>query len=95
MEPKFDNLLDLFKAHIDTQIAQQVEIKFNERMNAETNKEYYHVKEISQITGLTVDAIKGRRKRGTLELVNDGNVLLMHKDELSRILKKLDCQRVA
>ena len=47
-----------------------------------------------QITGISVDALKGRRKRGTLELVNEGNVLLMHKDELDRLLNKLHQQRV-
>ena len=93
MEANFDNLLDLFKQHIDQQVAKQVEEKFNQRMNAEVEKEYYHIKEVKQITGISVDALKGRRKRGNLELVNDGNVLLMHKDELNRILHKLNQQR--
>ena len=55
-------------------------------------KQFYHVKELSQITGLSVLALKGRRKRGSLIMINEGNELLVPTSEVIRFINYLKKQ---
>lgn len=56
-------------------------------------KKWYSIKEVSHITGLTHNALKGRHKLKTLNFVREGNVLLMNVVDLSLLLDTLEQQR--
>jgi hypothetical protein len=56
-------------------------------------KQFYSLKEMSYITGLSVNAIKGRYRRQTLIVVYEGQTPLIPSDEVKRILFKLERQR--
>lgn len=53
-------------------------------------KKFYSLDEVSHITGLTKLALKGRRKRGTVKMINEGNCILIHRDEVNRLIEKLN-----
>lgn len=53
-------------------------------------KEFYNLNELSYITGLSPLALKGRRKRKQIKMLNDGNDVLISKKEVDRFLRKLN-----
>lgn len=53
-------------------------------------KEFYNIHELSVITGLSPLALKGRRKRGQIKMINEGNEILISKTEVDRFLKRLN-----
>lgn len=55
-------------------------------------KQFYHIRELSALTGLSVLALKGRRKRGGLVAINIGNEILVPTAEVERFLKYLKSQ---
>ena len=63
---------------------------FEREKNNYVEKLYYYIKDVSVIKGLTLDTLKGRRKRGTIKYIKEGCVSLMPKDDLAELLKKLD-----
>lgn len=52
-------------------------------------KQYYTIQELSVITGISVLGLKGRRKRGQIRMINEGNEILIPVTEVNRYLKKL------
>jgi hypothetical protein len=50
-------------------------------------KQYYNLKELEQITGITHRALKARIKRGTLQAKRDGNIYLIPADEVKRVFE--------
>ena len=52
-------------------------------------KQFYHIKELSTVTGLSVRALKGRRARGKIKMINNGNDILITVVEVKRFLKNL------
>lgn len=48
-----------------------------------------HIKELSRLTGLSTRALKGRRDRGNIKLINAGKDLLIEHKEAQRFLKTL------
>ena len=87
----FEDLLPLFERAIRTAVEE--ELKRREKEEFKVEKLYYSLKEVSMITGLTVLAIKGRYRRGTLGVVRSGQTPLIPADEVERLLLKLDEQR--
>lgn len=65
----------------------------NELINSNLQKKYYSLKEVSFITGLSVLALKGRYKRGTLAVVYEGQTPLIPSSEVDRLLTKLERQK--
>jgi len=55
-------------------------------------KQFYSLKEVSYLTGLTINAIKGRYRRGTLKVVYEGTTPLIPTPEVERLIKKLKLQ---
>ncbi len=55
----------------------------------EFHRQYYHIKEVSEITGLTVGALKGRIRRKTLKAAYDSTSILIPTKELDRLLVNL------
>ncbi len=56
-------------------------------------KLYYSIKEVAEVTGLTFNAVKGRQRRGTIQVVYEGQTPLVPSDEVNKLLKKLERQR--
>ncbi len=52
-------------------------------------KQFYNIQELSVITGISVLGLKGRRKRGKVKMINDGNEILITVTEANRYLKRL------
>jgi hypothetical protein len=52
-------------------------------------KKFYHIKELSAMTGLSVRALKGRRVRGKIKMTTDANDILIETKEVERFLKTL------
>lgn len=92
----FKNLVQMLEKQIEGKIDKRVEerVALIERGIPKLQKHYYSIKEVAFATGITVDALKGRRKRGTVEFVNEGNAILMHHTELDRLLETLHVQRL-
>lgn len=55
-----------------------------------TGKLFYTFKELTELTGLTHNMLKGRVNRGTLEASKDGNVYLVSVDEVNRFVAKIN-----
>ena len=60
--------------------------------NITLRKEFYSLKEVSEVTGLSINAIKGRYRRGTLKVVYEGTTPLIPTAEVERLIKKLKLQ---
>ena len=52
-------------------------------------KHLYHINELSQMTGLSVRALKGRRERGQFRAHNEGNDIFITNKECERFIKWL------
>jgi hypothetical protein len=52
-------------------------------------KEYYNLDEFSVITGLSPLALKNRRKKGLIRMVNEGNEILISKSEVEKFVAHL------
>ncbi|MBI3136037.1 MAG: hypothetical protein HYZ14_15275 [Bacteroidetes bacterium] len=92
----FESLLSSFLRSLEEMVDRRVEEKLNRMASPQKlneGKEYYSLKEVSHITGITFLGLKGRQKRGTLKCVNEGNTVLVPKNELERILKLLSRQQ--
>ena len=88
LELLFDNLIAALAIEFKKQFIQELNGRQSTTLNAV--KQYYSLNEVVEITGLSVLALKGRRKRGSIKLVNEGNCILMAKAELDRLLSKLN-----
>lgn len=86
---KNENPFDSLTKFLINLVKEEVEHQLTIERNRKPEKVYYSIREVAEITGLTVNALKGRRKRGTLSFINEGNSILMHKNELERFLNKL------
>ncbi len=60
--------------------------------SAQLQKIFYNLEEVAHITGIKVGALKGRIKRKTLFCVYDSTVILIPKEELTRLIDKLNKQ---
>ena len=90
----FENLFSMFMKHMEDLIEQRVneKLKVFVQKTTEAPKAFYSLKEVSHLTGITFLGLKGRQKRGTLKCVNEGNVVLVPKSEVERLLDKLKRQ---
>lgn len=57
-----------------------------------SRKEFYTLKEVSQITGLSVRQIKSRYRKGTIKHTYDGTTPLIPSIEVEKFLEKLKKQ---
>ena len=53
-------------------------------------KEYYNLKEFSVIVGMTPRALKNRRAKGEIKMINEGNEILILKSEVEKFVAKLN-----
>ena len=88
LEIIFDSLIATLAVEIKKQLIHELNGRQSTTLNAV--KQYYSLKEVVEITGLSVLALKGRRRRGSIKLINEGNCILMSKDELNKLLEKLN-----
>ena len=60
----------------------------------EYTKRYFHIKEVSELTNISISGLKQRIKRGTLKAAHndDGQIIVIPKDELDRLLNSYDIQ---
>jgi len=64
-------------------------------IQAEVNKHFkaikifYTLDEVSNITGISKFGLKNRAKKGIIKLNYNGNVVLMHKTELDRLINTI------
>ncbi len=79
-------------AELKNQIILEVLTQLRNETNRSARKEYYSLKEVSEITGLTINSIKGRYRRGTLRVVYSNNRPLIPASELERFLNRLGGQ---
>ena len=93
MNTEFEDLLKLFSAHITNAIENQVREQLKDISNQPAQRKlYYNLKEVSEITGISVCALKGRIHRKTLKAAHDSTTILIPTKELDRLLSKLDKQ---
>ena len=79
-------------AELKNQIILEVLTQLRNETNRSARKEYYSLKEVSEITGLTINSIKGRYRRGTLRVVYSNNRPLIPASELEIFLNRLGGQ---
>lgn len=94
MEKIIQKAVQLLITHITKEVIANINNELTIiREQTEVKKEYYSYKELSQITGLSINAIKGRRRRGTLKVVYNGITPLISCEEVQRLLNKLKQQQ--
>jgi hypothetical protein len=51
-------------------------------------KEFYNIKEVANMLGLTESGLKARHKSGKIEMISNQNAILVSKKELERYKKE-------
>ena len=87
----FIAFFEAFKEEVKDEVMNEVERALIDRYSVK--KEYYSLKEVAHLTGLSVHAIKGRYRRSALAVVYEGQTPLIPADEVGRLLAKLERQR--
>lgn len=79
---------------IKTELMMEIMGDLNNLIESKTKlrKEFYSLKEVSYITGLSVHAIKGRYRRKTLKVAYEGGTPLIPTEEVERLVNKLKLQ---
>jgi len=90
MNEMMTKLLNAMKSEIINEIMEKVINHFEGLMA--NNKEFYTLKEVSHITGLTERQIKNRYRNGTIKHIYDGGTPLIPSIELEKLLNKLKKQ---
>ena len=90
MENSVLKLIDEIKAELRMEIMGDINNLIESKVKL--RKEFYSLKEVSHITGLTVNAIKGRYRRKTLKVAYEGVTPLIPTNEVERLLQKLKLQ---
>lgn len=85
----FLSFMNDYKDEVKDEVKEMVDILLND---THVPKLFYTLKELEQMTGISFLALKGRIKRGTLIATNEGNVTLVRKDEVDRLIEKLNQQ---
>jgi hypothetical protein len=88
-----DNFKDLFQT-LEQTITKIVELKVQQELasrlaQATPKKQFYNLKELAEISGITFLGLKGRIKRGNIKATKDGNTVLVSAKEVERLLNSL------
>ena len=83
-----------FFLDVEQSINQMIDNKVDKRLSEietdqKTKKEFYTYKEVSTILGVSVVALKSRRKAGTLKVVYLERTPLISDKEVNKIIKRL------
>ncbi len=92
-EENLEMFIDLFRSIIKEYTNEAIEDYVDKHVKDRNNKEYYSIKEFGEMFGLSKNAVKGRYRRGTLEVYYDGTTPLIHRDEVERFKQKLQRQK--
>lgn len=65
-------------------------IVFKLEPNPNIKKLFYHITELAYMTGLSIRALKGRRERGQIKMINEGNEILIEAKEVDRFISSLN-----
>lgn len=87
-------LFEKLKEEIKQELLEEIKTIIASNNNSDIPKEFYSYKELSRATGLTIGAIKGRRRRGTIKVVYEGTTPLLPKAEFERLIANLKKQQV-
>ncbi len=88
MQHSFASFLEDFKQEIINEVIRVIKQESTTPMT----KEFYSLKEVSSITGLSINSIKGRYRRGSIARVYSGNKPLIPACELDKLLNALKIQ---
>jgi hypothetical protein len=90
----WSELITQFKQEVKDEILNELKADFTQLKESRgVSKLYYSIKEVSELTGLTFNAVKGRQRRGTLKVVYEGQTPLIPSDEVNKLVARLDRQR--
>ena len=86
-----DEIANLIRTSLKHLVKDEVKRLVDQQTTIE--KKMYSLKEVSYITGLSIHAIKGRYRRGNLDVVYEGQTPLIPADEVDRLIDKLERQK--
>ncbi len=92
-DENLDLFIESFRSFLMDYTIDAIEKYVDKYFNEMNNKEYYSVKEFGEMFGLSKNAVKGRYRRGTLEVCYDGLTPLIPKAEVDRFKQKLKNQK--
>jgi hypothetical protein len=88
MKNSLIELLDELKSEIIFEVISVIRNEFTKP----SKKEFYSLKEVSEITGLPISSIKRKYRSGSIKRVYSGNRPLIPSQELEKLICNLNLQ---